>query len=161
MDQRQTDAATDQRSDDAYIAEWNARLRRVIGSTIPMTIEHVSADRVVISMVVDSRIHQPYGLLHGGASMVLAESAASIGGMVAAPEGMAALGQEINANHIRGVREGVVRAVAVPLHIGRMSHVWSVEIRDEEGKLVCVSRCTLAVVPAPAVTPPNAGRDAE
>jgi uncharacterized protein (TIGR00369 family) len=106
-------------------------------------------------MVVDKRIHQPYGLLHGGASMVLAESAASIGGMVAAGEGMAALGQEINANHIRGVRDGIVRAVAVPLHIGRTSHVWSVEITNDEGKLVCVSRCTLAIVPAPATESPK------
>jgi uncharacterized protein (TIGR00369 family) len=161
-DDRSSTGSTRQQPDgsgEEWVAGWNNRMRAVIGSTIPMTIEHVSADRVVISMVVDSRIHQPYGLLHGGASMVLAESAASIGGMVAAPEGMAAVGQEINANHIRGVREGVVRAVAVPLHIGRTSHVWSVEIRDEAGKLVCVSRCTLAIVPAPAVTAPTPSGD--
>jgi 1,4-dihydroxy-2-naphthoyl-CoA hydrolase len=125
------------------------RLRSGIASSIPMRFESVEKDRVVMVMDVDHRVHQPMGLLHGGASMVLAESAASTGANLNCAEGMVALGQEINGNHIRGKREGWVRAVAVPVHVGRSSQVWSVEIRDEEEKLICISRVTMAVVPAP------------
>jgi uncharacterized protein (TIGR00369 family) len=114
-----------------------------------MRFEHVARDRVVMVMDVDSRVHQPFGMLHGGASVVLAESAASTGANLNCPEGMVAVGQEINANHIRAKRDGIVRAVAEPVHVGRTSQVWSIEIRDEEGNLVCISRCTLAVVPQP------------
>jgi uncharacterized protein (TIGR00369 family) len=129
------------------LASLAERMERVIGGSIPMAFEEASKARVVMTMQVDHRVHQPGGLLHGGASLVLAESAASIGAMLNCPAGMTAVGQEINANHIRARRDGVVRAVAEPLHIGRTSQVWSVEIRDEDGKLVCVSRCTLAIVP--------------
>lgn len=131
------------------LEKLNERIRRVIGRAIPMRIEHVSRERVVITMEIDHRVHQPAGILHGGASLVLAESAASIGAGYNCPDGMMAVGQEINANHIRPKRDGVVRAVAEPLHVGRSSQVWSIEIRDEDENLVCVSRCTLAVVPLP------------
>jgi 1,4-dihydroxy-2-naphthoyl-CoA hydrolase len=133
----------------ASLEEWNARMASAIGQSIPMRIEEVSKERVVMTMPVDARVHQPWGILHGGASLVLAESAASIGAGLNCPPGMRAVGQEINANHLRPKRDGVVRAVAEPLHVGRTSQVWSVEIRDEAGKLVCISRCTLAVIPAP------------
>jgi 1,4-dihydroxy-2-naphthoyl-CoA hydrolase len=129
---------------------WTERLNAVIGQAMPMRFEEVSPERVVMTMQVDSRVHQPMGLLHGGASVVLAESAASTGANLHCPKGMVALGQEINANHIRGVRDGTLRAVAEPLHVGRTSQVWSILIRDEDERLVCVSRCTLAVVPAPS-----------
>ena len=128
---------------------WNDRMSAAIGSAIPMRFEEVAKQRVVMTMAIGPHVHQPSGVLHGGASMVLAESAASIGAMINAPAGMIAVGQEINGNHIRPKSDGVVRAVAEPLHIGRTSQVWSVEIRDEAGKLICVSRCTLAIVPAP------------
>ena len=128
---------------------WTERLQSVIGQAIPMRFEEVSKDRVVMSMDVNSRVHQPMGLLHGGVSVVLAESAASTGANFNCAPGMVAVGQEINANHIRSKRDGLLRAVAEPLHIGRTSQVWSIVIRDEEEKLVCVSRCTLAVIPAP------------
>ncbi|TAK56699.1 MAG: hotdog fold thioesterase [Dehalococcoidia bacterium] len=114
-----------------------------------MRFEEVSPERVVMTMQVDARVHQPMGLLHGGASVVLAESAASTGANLHCAPGMVALGQEINANHIRGKRDGVLRAIAEPLHVGRTSQVWSILIRDEQERLVCVSRCTLAVVPTP------------
>jgi len=126
---------------------WNERIASVIGGAIPMRFEHVSPERVVMTMEVDARVHQPMGILHGGASLVLAESAASVGAAVNCPEGMVAVGQEINANHLRSKRDGTVRAEARPLHIGRTTQVWSIEIRDEEERLVCISRCTLAVVP--------------
>lgn len=128
---------------------WNERLNAVIGQGIPMRFDEVSPERVVMTMQVDSRVHQPMGLLHGGASLVLAESAASTGANLHCAPGTVALGQEINANHLRGKRDGVVRAVAEPLHVGRTSQVWSILIRDEQERLVCVSRCTLAVVPTP------------
>jgi len=131
------------------VAAWNARMDRAIGATIPMRIEEVSRERVVMTMEVTPRIHQPFGILHGGASLVLAESAASIGAGLNCAPGLVAVGQEINANHVRPKSEGTVRAVAVPLHVGRTSQVWAVEIRDEAGRLICISRCTLANVPMP------------
>lgn len=130
-------------------AAWNARMAEVIGQSLPMSVEEVSKDRVVVSLDVTPRTHQPWGLLHGGVSVVLAESAASIGANRNTPPGMLAVGQEINANHLRPKSDGTIRAVAVPVHVGRTSHVWSIEIRDDAGKLVCISRCTLAVIPRP------------
>jgi len=127
----------------------NARMATVIGGALPLKFEEVSKDRVVMTMEIDHRVHQPMGVLHGGASVVLAESAASTGANLNCAEGMVALGQEINANHIRPKMSGIVRAVAVPVHIGRTSQVWTVDIRDEAGKLICTSRCTLSVVPRP------------
>lgn len=109
--------------------------------------EVLEKERVVATMPVDHRTRQPYGLLHGGASVLLAETVASIGGQLNAPEGMAAVGMEINANHLRSKREGTVRATATPIHVGRSSSVWSIEIADEAERLVCISRCTIAYVP--------------
>jgi uncharacterized protein (TIGR00369 family) len=91
-------------------------------------------------------VHQPHDILHGGASVALAESAASIAANLNCADGYVALGQEINANHVRGKSAGVVRATATPVHIGRRSQVWSVDVTDEDGKLICISRCTLAVI---------------
>jgi uncharacterized protein (TIGR00369 family) len=127
----------------------NERIAGVIGSAFPMRYEEYTKERVVVTMEVTPRTHQPMGLLHGGVSLVLAETAASSGGGLNCPPGKMVVGQEINANHIRSKRTGTLRAVAEPLHIGRTSHVWSIEIRDEDGKLVCASRCTLAVVDVP------------
>lgn len=139
----------------AHVAAWNRMNEGRFHTALGMTIEEVAPDRVVVSLSVGPHLHQPYGLMHGGVSLALAESAASIGANVACTEGKAALGQEINANHLRSVREGTVRAVATPIHIGRTSQVWSVEVRDGAGQLVCVSRCTLAVVDTPPGAPPT------
>lgn len=125
-----------------------ARLEGGLTERLGIRIEEATAERVVAAMPVTPDHHQPFGYLHGGASVVLAETAASVGAHLRAPAGHTAFGMEINANHLRAVRAGTVRAVAVPLHTGRTSQVWSVEIRDDAGHLVCVSRCTLAVVPA-------------
>ena len=98
-------------------------------------------------MPVDHRTHQPFGLLHGGASVVLAESLGSLAGFLCLEDmGNAVVGQEINANHIRGVKSGTVTGRATPIHLGRQSQVWSIEIRNEDDKLVAISRLTLAVV---------------
>ena len=111
-----------------------------------IAIETATPERVVATMPVTPDHHQPFGLLHGGVSVVLAETAASVGGFLAAPDGQAAAGLEVNANHVRPVRNGTVTATATPLHTGRTTQVWAVKIRDADDRLVCASRCTLAVV---------------
>ena len=100
------------------------------------------------TMPVDARTHQPYGLLHGGASVALAETLGSSAGMLMA-RGNAVVGLEINANHLRAVRSGLVTGTARPLHVGRSTQVWEIRIEDEGGKPVCISRITLAVLPQP------------
>ncbi len=105
--------------------------------------------RVVATMPVDERTRQPFGLLHGGASVALAETTASLGAFANIdPEKFAAVGLEINANHIRAKRDGLLTAIAEPLHVGRSTQVWSVRIADEENRTVCIARCTLAIVAA-------------
>jgi 1,4-dihydroxy-2-naphthoyl-CoA hydrolase len=107
----------------------------------------ISGTRVVATMPVDDRTRQPFGILHGGASIALAETVASLGAAASVDrERFVAVGQEINGNHLRPMPEGVVRATAVPMHVGRSSQVWSIEIRDERERLVCISRCTMAIV---------------
>jgi 1,4-dihydroxy-2-naphthoyl-CoA hydrolase len=99
-------------------------------------------------MPVDARTKQPFGLLHGGASVALAESLGSLAGTMCldATKEMA-VGLDINANHVRAITQGVVTGTARPLHLGRSTQVWEIRIEDERGKLVCISRLTLAVVP--------------
>ena len=113
---------------------------------LDIEIETAKPEHVTATMPVTPDHHQPFGVLHGGVSVVLAESAASVGGYLAAPSGHTAVGIEINANHVRSVREGRLTATATPLHTGRTTQVWTIKIRDEEDRLVCASRCTLAVV---------------
>lgn len=98
-------------------------------------------------MPVDHRTNQPYGLLHGGASCVLAETLGSVASAMAIDHSkFYCVGIEINANHVRGVREGYVTGVVVPLHLGSTTHVWDIKIYDEKEKLVCVSRLTVALL---------------
>jgi 1,4-dihydroxy-2-naphthoyl-CoA hydrolase len=116
---------------------------------LEISILEATMDRVVATMPVQAKVHQPFGLLHGGASVALAETVASLGAYLNVMDsGMGAVGLEINANHLRGKKDGIVTATATPIHKGRITHVWQVEIKDEAGKMVCVSRCTLAIVPA-------------
>ena len=102
------------------------------------------------TMPVDARTVQPYGLLHGGASVLLAETLGSSAGMLCVGEGEACVGIEINANHLQAVTGGLVTGTARPLHVGRRTQVWEIRIEDGQGRLACVSRLTLAVVGAPA-----------
>ena len=108
----------------------------------------LTPERVVATMPVDERHHQPFGYLHGGVSVVLAESVASTGAFLNCPPGKVAFGSEINASHVRPKRAGELTAVGVPAHVWRRSQVWEVRITDEDDKTVCVSRCTVAVVDA-------------
>ncbi|KAA6450467.1 hotdog fold thioesterase [Bacillus swezeyi] len=110
-----------------------------------------SKERCVAVMPVDERTRQPFGYLHGGASVALAETAASIGAYQHIdPKQQACFGLEINANHIRPVKEGTVRAVATPFHVGKTTMVFNIEIRDEQDRLICISRCTMAVTQHPS-----------
>lgn len=110
----------------------------------------VGEDFIRGRMPVDHRTRQPYGLLHGGASVALAETLGSVAAaMVVDRKKFNAVGLEINANHLRGVRQGFVTGTARPLHIGKTTQVWEIRIVDEKEKLVCVSRLTVAVIAAP------------
>ncbi|MBL0141118.1 MAG: hotdog fold thioesterase [Betaproteobacteria bacterium] len=119
-------------------------------STLGIEITEATKERVVARMPVGPKVHQPFGVLHGGASVALAETVASTGGWMNIDQAtQIVMGIEINANHLRAKRDGVVTATATPVHVGRSTQVWDVRIEDEAGKSVCVSRCTLAVVPKP------------
>jgi 1,4-dihydroxy-2-naphthoyl-CoA hydrolase len=113
-------------------------------------IEYVEleANRVVMTMPVDARHRQPLGYLHGGASVVLAETVATVGAWLNCPPGKIAFGSEINASHLRPKRSGTLTGVGTPLQVGRTNQVWEVLIHDEDEKAVCASRCRLAVVDA-------------
>ncbi len=107
----------------------------------------IGDDYIKMRMPVDERTKQPYGLLHGGASCALAETVGSVAShLVMDPARFLTVGLEINANHIRGVRNGYVTATASPLHLGKTTHVWDIKIHDDEGNLTCVSRLTVAIL---------------
>ena len=121
---------------------------RGLADRLGIEIIEMTPERVVATMPVDDRTRQPFGILHGGASVALAETVASLGAVMNVDlEKASAVGLEVNANHLRAKREGTVRATATPFHVGRSTQVWDIRIVDEEGRSVCVSRCTLAVVP--------------
>ena len=117
-------------------------------TTLGIEILEATKERVVARMPVGPRVHQPFGLLHGGASVALAETVASTAAWMNVDQAtQIVVGVEINANHLRAKREGVVTATATALHVGGRTQVWDVRIADEEGRAVCASRCTLAVLP--------------
>jgi uncharacterized protein (TIGR00369 family) len=130
------------------LPEWYGPLAaRGLAAALGIEIVELSRERVVATMPVDDRTRQPFGLLHGGASIALAETVASFGAHVHIDrDRYSAVGLEINGNHLRAKTEGVVRATAMPIHLGRATQVWSIEIADEQGRLVCLSRCTMAIV---------------
>lgn len=121
---------------------------RGLADALGIEVLELTPSRVVATMPVDQRTRQPFGILHGGASVALAETVASLGAVMNTDlERFNAVGIEINANHLRAKREGFVRATALPIHVGRSTQVWEVRIVDEDERPVCISRCTLAVVP--------------
>ena len=129
------------------------RADKTVLKTLNITIESADADAVVLSMPVDERTHQYTGLLHGGVSVVLAETAASIGAALHTDlQRYTPVGIEINANHLRTVTGGTVTAEARPIYTGKQMSVWAIEIRDERQRLVCISRCTLALKPGGALS---------
>ena len=127
----------------------NALSRGTAMEPLGIVFTEVGADYLRGTMPVDARTRQPYGLLHGGASALLAETLGSTAGGLCVDEGQGVVGIEINANHLAGVREGLVAGTARPLHVGRSTQVWEIRIEDERGRLACISRLTLAVIALP------------
>jgi 1,4-dihydroxy-2-naphthoyl-CoA hydrolase len=129
---------------------WSAN---TMMETLGIRITEIGDDWLRGTMPVDHRTHQPYGLLHGGASVVLAETLGSTAAMLSLDPSEVAVGLDINANHIRGVRSGTVTGTARMVHIGRTTQVWEIRIETETNELVCISRITMAVIPARVVAP--------
>ena len=127
----------------------NALSRGTAMEPLGIAFTEIGPDYLRGTMPVDARTRQPYGLLHGGASALLAETLGSTAGGLCVEEGQGVVGIEINANHLAGVRQGLVTGTARALHVGRSTQVWEIRIEDDRGRLACISRLTLAVVPLP------------
>jgi 1,4-dihydroxy-2-naphthoyl-CoA hydrolase len=129
------------------VAQINALGQNTMGHYLGIEFTDIGEDYLKARMPVDERTRQPYGMLHGGASAVLAETMGSVASaLVIDPKQYICVGLEINANHVRGVREDYVFGAVLPLHIGGSTHVWDIRIVDREEKLVCVSRLTVAIL---------------
>lgn len=130
------------------LEQLNANQKNTIGELVDIRFEAFDDESITASMVVDHRTHQPYGLLHGGASVVLAESVGSTASYLCIDTSKYyCVGLEINANHLRGLRSGRVTAVARSFHLGRTTHVWDIRLSGDDGKLSCISRLTMAIMP--------------
>lgn len=128
----------------------NAGVPNTLMEHLGIKFTDVGKDYLVATMPVDARHHQPFGILHGGASVALAESVGSAAsGMILGDGDKVPVGLEINANHVRPVRSGLITAKATLVHGGRSSHIWDIRITNEEDKLVCISRITMAIIPKP------------
>ncbi len=131
------------------LEQINERSKNTLMETLEIKFTEVGDDFIKATMPVNSKTHQPYGLLHGGASVVLAESLGSFASVLslAPDDDRWAVGIEINANHLRSVTEGLVTGTVRSIHLGRSLHVWDIRITDPQGKPVCVSRLTVSIVP--------------
>lgn len=132
---------------------------RSIHELLDVEVVEAGPTRVVLRLPVDWRVHQPYGILHGGVSALLAESAASFGAALAAGPDRSVVGIELNASHLRSLRDGHLTADATPVRVGRTIQVWRISLTDDDGRAICEARCSLAVLGAPggatgAVRPP-------
>ena len=132
---------------DTSLEQLNALSRGTAIELLGIRFTELGPDFIRGTMPVDARTHQPYGLLHGGASVLLAETLGSTAGNLSVGDDALCVGLEINANHLAAVREGIVTGTARALHVGRSTQVWEIRIEDVSGRLACVSRLTLAVVP--------------
>jgi 1,4-dihydroxy-2-naphthoyl-CoA hydrolase len=129
------------------IEKLNAQSKNTMAAVLDIRFTAVGDDYLQATMPVNHQTHQPYGLLHGGASAVLAETLGSVASWLCVdPEKQICVGIEINCNHVRGKKDGVVTGTARALHIGATTHVWDIRITDERDKLVCISRLTVAVL---------------
>ena len=117
-----------------------------IADLLDIEVLEASPDRVVMRLPVDWKVHQPFGLLHGGVSALLAESAASLGAALAAGPERNVVGIELSASHLRGLRDGHLTAEATPVRVGRTIQVWRIVLTDDDGRAICESRCSLAVL---------------
>jgi uncharacterized protein (TIGR00369 family) len=112
-------------------------------------VVEVTPERVVLQVEVGPKVHQAYGILHGGVSALLAEGAASIGGAVSVGADEIVVGTELNCSHLRSMTSGTLTATATPIRKGRNVHVWGIDLTDDDNRLICVARCTLQVLKAP------------
>jgi 1,4-dihydroxy-2-naphthoyl-CoA hydrolase len=126
--------------------DLNRFSRGTMAEALEMEVVEVGNNWLVMKMPVNWKVKQPLGLLHGGASLALAENAGSMAANIMAGEGKACLGLEINGNHVRSVTDGYVYAKASPLHVGQRTQIWEIKITDEKDRLVCISRITMAVM---------------
>lgn len=117
-----------------------------VGEVLEIETVEATGERVVLRLPVTWKVHQPYGILHGGVSALLAESAASYGAALSVPPGHQVVGVELNASHLRSVRDGTLTAVATPIRKGRTVQVWDIALTDDAGRDICRARCTLAVI---------------
>ncbi len=130
-----------------FIEYANTHRQGTALEALDITVVDAASDRVVATMPIGPNHRQVIGYLHGGISVVLAETVASLGSVLHIDrERQLAFGLEINANHLRPKRDGMLTATATPIHLGRTTHVWDIRIVDEQGTLVCISRCTVAIV---------------
>jgi 1,4-dihydroxy-2-naphthoyl-CoA hydrolase len=120
-----------------------------VNQQLGVEVVEVSPEKVVLQVEVGPKVHQPYGILHGGVSALLAEGAASIGGAVSVGPDEIVVGTELNCSHLRSMSSGVLTATATPIRKGRNVHVWGIDLTDETGRMICVARCTLQVLKAP------------
>jgi 1,4-dihydroxy-2-naphthoyl-CoA hydrolase len=131
----------------ATVANLNALSENTIAQQLGIVFTLIAEDRLEATMPVDHRTHQPMGMLHGGASVTLAETLGSVAAMLCIDTTRQfCVGLEINANHIRSVTKGLVRGVTAPIHIGKKTQVWDIRIYTESNELVCISRITMAVL---------------
>ncbi len=129
------------------LADFDGMSRNTLDNHLGIELTEIGPDYLKATMPVDHRTKQPYGLLHGGASLVLAETLGSFGAaMVIDLNEFICVGQEINANHLRSVRSGFVTGISRPIHIGSTSQVWDIKIYDDQERIICISRITVAVM---------------
>lgn len=135
---------------DSSLARLNQLSENTIIALLGIEYIQIGDDFLQATMPVDARTHQPHGLLHGGASVVLAETVGSVAGNLTVSANKVCVGLEVNANHLRSVKSGVVTATAKAVRLGRSIQVWQIEIENERGQLICTSRLTLSVIDRPS-----------
>jgi 1,4-dihydroxy-2-naphthoyl-CoA hydrolase len=131
------------------LARLNSLSKETIIELLGIEYVNIGDDFLQGTMPVDTRTHQPHGLLHGGASVVLAETLGSVAANLAVGDDKVCVGLEVNANHIRSIKKGIVTGKAVAVHIGYSTQIWQIEICNERQQLVCTSRLTVAVIDKP------------
>jgi 1,4-dihydroxy-2-naphthoyl-CoA hydrolase len=130
------------------LEDLNGRPKGHIGEVMEIEFTEITADSLSARMPVNEKTRQPYGILHGGASVVLAETLGSVASnLVINSDKYIGVGLEVNANHLRPVKSGFVTGICTPIHIGGKTHVWDIKLYDQRGKMTCVSRLTVAIIP--------------
>ncbi|WP_240904855.1 hotdog fold thioesterase [Sphingobacterium sp. SGR-19] len=136
---------------DYTLEEINSIFQKFMTGYLNIQATAVHEDMLIASMPITDKVKQPFGILHGGASVVLAESVGSIASnLIIDPQLLVGVGMEVNANHLKSVAEGMLYAYCSPLHIGKKSHVWDIKIKNEKDILICISRLTVAIIEKPS-----------